>query len=141
MPKGVPLEPGARALAVHVEDHPLEYGAFQGEIPTGQYGAGTVEIFDHGTYELLEEKRSGQLTFELRGNRLQGRWSLVPAHLDGKEQNWLLIKGHDGEEHAAAGPHLRADARDARVRASPRERVGLRGEVRRVPRARVRPRR
>src|SRR5438034_7960552 len=102
VPKGVPLEPGEKALAVHVEDHPLEYGSFHGEIPQGQYGAGTVEIWDEGTYELLEEKRNGQLTFELRGRRLQGRWSLVPAHLDGKEQNWLLIKGHDGEEHGAA---------------------------------------
>jgi bifunctional non-homologous end joining protein LigD len=95
VPKGVPLEPGARSLAVHVEDHPLEYATFHGEIPQGQYGAGTVEIWDHGTYELLEEKRNGQLTFELHGSRLHGRWTLVPAHLDGKEENWLLIKGHD----------------------------------------------
>jgi bifunctional non-homologous end joining protein LigD len=98
VPKGVPLEPGARALAVHVEDHPLEYGSFEGEIPAGQYGAGTVEIWDDGTYELLEEKRNGQLTFELHGRRLHGRWTLVPAHLDGKEENWLLIKGHDEDE-------------------------------------------
>ncbi len=100
VPKGVPLEAGARALAVHVEDHPLEYASFHGEIPQGQYGAGDVEIWDHGTCELLEEKPDGRLTFELRGTRLQGRWSLVPAHLDGKEQNWLLIKGHDDEERA-----------------------------------------
>jgi bifunctional non-homologous end joining protein LigD len=99
VPKGVPLEPAARALAVHVEDHPLEYAKFHGEIPKGQYGAGSVEIFDTGTYDLLEEKRNGQLTFELHGKRLKGRWTLVPAHLDGKEQNWLLIKGHDdGDE-------------------------------------------
>jgi bifunctional non-homologous end joining protein LigD len=95
VPKGVPVEPGTKALAVHVEDHPLEYATFHGEIPSGQYGAGTVEIWDHGTYELLEEKRNGQLTFELHGERLHGRYTLVPAHLDGKEQNWLLIKGHD----------------------------------------------
>jgi bifunctional non-homologous end joining protein LigD len=98
VPKGVPLEPGGKALAVHVEDHPLEYATFHGEIPAGQYGAGSVEIWDNGTYELLEEKRNGQLTFELHGTRLQGRWSLVPAHMDGKEQNWLLIKRHDGDE-------------------------------------------
>jgi len=95
VPKGVPLEPGAKALAVHVEDHPLEYASFHGEIPQGQYGAGTVEIWDDGTYELLEEKRNGQLTFELHGRRLHGRYTLVPAHLDGKEENWLLIKRHD----------------------------------------------
>ncbi len=95
VPKGVPLEPGARSLAVHVEDHPLEYATFHGEIPAGQYGAGTVEVWDNGTYELLEEKRSGQLTVRLHGTRLNGRWTLVPASLDGKEENWLLIKGHD----------------------------------------------
>ena len=95
VPKGVPLEPGARSLAVHVEDHPLEYATFHGEIPAGQYGAGTVEIWDNGTYELLEEKRNGQLTVRLHGTRLNGRWTLVPARLDGKEENWLLIKGHD----------------------------------------------
>ena len=100
VPKGVPLEPGGRALAVHVEDHPLEYASFHGEIPRGQYGAGTVELWDSGTYELLEEKPDGRLTVELHGSRLRGRWSLVPAHLDGKEQNWLLIKGHDEEERA-----------------------------------------
>jgi bifunctional non-homologous end joining protein LigD len=95
VPKGVPLEPGARSLAVHVEDHPLEYATFHGEIPKGQYGGGTVEIWDNGTYELLEEKRNGQLTVRLHGTRLNGRWTLVPAHLDGKEENWLLIKGRD----------------------------------------------
>jgi bifunctional non-homologous end joining protein LigD len=101
VPKGVPLEPGAKALAVHVEDHPLEYAKFHGEIPKGQYGGGTVEIFDNGTYDLLEEKPNGQLTFDLHGKKLKGRWSLVPAHMDGKEQNWLLIKRSDeDEEHA-----------------------------------------
>ncbi|HEX6761406.1 MAG TPA: DNA ligase D [Gaiellaceae bacterium] len=99
VPKGVPLEPGARALAVHVEDHPLEYATFHGEIPKGQYGAGSVEIWDEGTYELVEEKPNGQLTVRLRGRRLDGEWTLVPAHLDGKERNWLLIRrsGGDGE--------------------------------------------
>jgi bifunctional non-homologous end joining protein LigD len=99
VPKGVPLEPGARALAVHVEDHPLEYATFAGEIQAGQYGAGTVEIWDHGTYELVEEKGNGQLTVRLDGDRLKGVWTLVPAHLDGKEENWLLIRrrDHDAE--------------------------------------------
>ncbi len=97
VPKGVPLEPGAKVLAVHVEDHPLAYATFHGEIPKGQYGAGSVEIWDSGTYELLEEKRDGQLTFRLHGKRLHGTWSLVPAHMDGKEQNWLLIRRGDPE--------------------------------------------
>jgi bifunctional non-homologous end joining protein LigD len=95
VPKGVPLEPGTRALAVHVEDHPLDYATFAGEIPAGQYGAGTVEIWDDGTYELLEEKPNGQLTVRLAGTRLEGVWTLVPAHLDGKEENWLLIRRSD----------------------------------------------
>src|SRR6185436_15751084 len=92
VPKGVPTEPGAKALAVHVEDHPLDYAGFAGEIPKGQYGAGTVELWDTGTYELLEEKRDGGLTFRLHGTRFEGVWTLVPARMDGKEQNWLLIK-------------------------------------------------
>jgi bifunctional non-homologous end joining protein LigD len=102
VPKGVPLEPGGRSLAVHVEDHPLEYAGFHGEIPQGQYGAGSVEIWDNGTYELVEEKANGQLTVHLSGARLNGIWTLVPAHLDGKEENWLLIRRRDGEPGAPA---------------------------------------
>jgi bifunctional non-homologous end joining protein LigD len=104
VPKGVPLEPGERALAVHVEDHPLAYATFHGEIPQGSYGAGSVEIWDNGTYELLEEKPDGRLTFALHGERLRGTWSLVPAHMDGKEQNWLLIKRHDDDGTPAGAP-------------------------------------
>jgi bifunctional non-homologous end joining protein LigD len=103
VPKGIPLEPGARRLAVHVEDHPLDYAQFEGEIPAGQYGAGTVEIWDRGTYELLEEKRDGGLTVHLDGNRLQGTWTLVPAKLSGEEENWLLIRKRD-EALSAARP-------------------------------------
>jgi bifunctional non-homologous end joining protein LigD len=95
VPKGVPLELGQRALAVHVEDHPLDYATFAGEIPKGNYGAGTVEIWDSGTYELVEEKRDGGLTVRLHGTRLDGTWTLIPAHLDGKEQNWLLMRKRD----------------------------------------------
>jgi bifunctional non-homologous end joining protein LigD len=95
VPKGVPLEPGEQHLAVHVEDHPLEYGSFEGEIPKGNYGAGTVEIWDRGTYELLEEKRDGGLTARLHGERLEGTWALVPAHLSGDEKNWLILRKRD----------------------------------------------
>ena len=95
VPKGVPLEPGVRALAVHVEDHPLDYGGFEGEIPKGQYGAGSVEIWDSGTYDLVEEKPDGGVTVRLHGKRLDGTWTLIPAHLDGKEQNWLLVRKKD----------------------------------------------
>ena len=97
VPKGVPLEPGERALAVHVEDHPLDYASFEGEIPKGEYGAGTVEIWDSGTYELVEEKPDGGLTVRLHGKRLEGTWTLVPAHLDGDERNWLLLRKREPE--------------------------------------------
>jgi bifunctional non-homologous end joining protein LigD len=102
VPKGVPLEPGEQHLAVHVEDHPLDYGSFEGEIPKGNYGAGTVEIWDHGTYELLEEKKDGGLTVRLHGKRLEGTWALVPAHLSGDEKNWLILRKR--EEGAAKAP-------------------------------------
>jgi bifunctional non-homologous end joining protein LigD len=97
VPKGVPLEPGEQRLAVHVEDHPLEYASFEGEIPKGEYGAGQVDIWDSGTYELLDEKRDGGLTVRLHGKRLEGTWALVPARLDGNPKNWLLLrKREDG---------------------------------------------
>jgi bifunctional non-homologous end joining protein LigD len=104
VPKGIPLEPGQRALAVHVEDHPLEYANFEGEIPKGEYGAGLVEIWDRGTYELVEEKRDGGLTVRLHGERLDGTWALVPAKLDGNPKNWLLLKKR---EEGTAEPRKR----------------------------------
>ena len=112
VPKGVPLEPGQQHLAVHVEDHPLDYATFEGEIPKGQYGAGTVEIWDSGTYELLEEKRGGGLTVRLHGKRLEGTWGLIPAKLSGDEKNWLMIrKREDGA--VPAGSRLCLDSHAA----------------------------
>jgi bifunctional non-homologous end joining protein LigD len=104
VPKGIPLEPGQRALAVHVEDHPLEYAKFEGEIPKGEYGAGLVEIWDKGTYELLEEKKNGGLTVRLHGKRLDGTWTLVPAKLDGNPKNWLILRKR---EDGSAAPRKR----------------------------------
>jgi bifunctional non-homologous end joining protein LigD len=104
VPKGPPLEPGQQHLAVHVEDHPLEYASFEGEIPKGQYGAGTVEIWDSGTYELLEEKPDGGLTIRLHGKRLNGTYALVPAHLSGDEKNWLIVRKKDDDAGAARTP-------------------------------------
>ncbi len=95
VPKGVPLEPGQQHLAVHVEDHPLDYATFEGEIPKGEYGAGTVEIWDSGTYELVEEKKNGGLTVRLHGKRLQGTYALVPAKLNGDPKNWLIVRKRD----------------------------------------------
>ncbi len=97
VPKGVPLEPGEQHLAVHVEDHPLTYATFEGEIPAGNYGAGTVEIWDHGTYELVEEKANGGLTVRLNGERLNGLWTLIPAKLGGNAKNWLIVKKKEEE--------------------------------------------
>ncbi|HVS84651.1 MAG TPA: DNA ligase D [Gaiellaceae bacterium] len=102
VPKGVPLEPGQQHLAVHVEDHPLDYASFEGEIPKGNYGAGTVEIWDRGSYELLEEKPDGGMTVRLDGERLRGTWALVPAHLSGDEKNWLILRKREETAPAAA---------------------------------------
>src|SRR4029078_1266389 len=103
VPKGVPLETGQRNLAVHVEDHPLDYAGFEGEIPERQYGAGTVEIWDSGTYELLEEKPDGGLTVRLDGERPQGGWRLGAPRLSGEEKNWLLIRKRDDAPPKARG--------------------------------------
>ena len=104
VPKGVPLEPGQQHLAVHVEDHPLEYATFEGEIPKGQYGAGSVEIWDNGTYELLEEKKDGGLTVRLHGKRLEGTYALVPAKLSGDPKNWLILRKKDESAPASRKP-------------------------------------
>src|SRR3954466_16318248 len=87
VPKGVPLEPGEQHLAVHVEDHPLEYATFEKGIPKGRYGAGTVEVWERGPYEPVKSKKNGRLTVRLHGSKLQGTWSLVPAHLSVDEEN------------------------------------------------------
>jgi bifunctional non-homologous end joining protein LigD len=87
IPKGPPLEPGVRRLSVQVEDHPVDYIDFAGEIPQGEYGAGMVEIWDSGTFD-LEEETVDRLEFSLRGKKLYGSYVLI--HTDGK--NWLLIR-------------------------------------------------
>ncbi|MGL6280267.1 MAG: DNA polymerase ligase N-terminal domain-containing protein, partial [Gaiella sp.] len=106
VPKGIPLDRGARHLAVQVEDHPLDYATFAGVIPAGQYGAGTVELWDRGTYEVVERKPDGGLTFRLQGERLHGVWTLVPAHLEGKAENWLLLRKDAGPERCSWEPML-----------------------------------
>ena len=87
VPKEPPVAPGVKRLAVEVEDHDLDHIGFEGEIPEGEYGAGTVEIWDDGTYDLLSEHgRRLKLTFQ--GRRLRGEYVLVP--LEGK--NWLFFR-------------------------------------------------
>jgi bifunctional non-homologous end joining protein LigD len=100
--KGPSYYPGDKRLAVQVEDHPIEYGGFEGTIPKGQYGGGTVMVWDFGEWEPLGDfdqgLKDGSLKFELRGTKLKGKWALVRMHghdeRDGKA-NWLLIKEKD----------------------------------------------
>jgi bifunctional non-homologous end joining protein LigD len=99
--KGPSLDPHERRLAVEVEDHPLDYGEFEGIIPKGQYGGGTVMLWDEGTWEPLEDPHvgleKGKLAFLLHGERLQGEWALVRMHTPQEKtrHNWLLIKKDD----------------------------------------------
>lgn len=103
VPKGPSENPEDKRLAVHVEDHPVEYGAFEGTIPKGQYGGGTVMLWDRGTWQPHgdpdEGMESGKLSFELHGKRLKGNWALVRMRGRSKKEkgdNWLLIKEKDG---------------------------------------------
>nr|WP_249156764.1 DNA ligase D [Bradyrhizobium diazoefficiens] len=104
--KGPSLDPHDKRLAVEVEDHPLDYGDFEGTIPEGQYGGGTVMLWDRGTWEADDPEagfRKGDLKFTLHGDKLQGSWVLVRMRNRGGEKrtNWLLIKHRD--EHAREG--------------------------------------
>ena len=102
VPKGPSLDPGEKRLAVHVEDHPIDYGDFEGIIPKGQYGGGTVLLWDRGTWtpegDPVAAYKKGSLKFRLDGEKLHGRWALV--RMGGRNQeegheNWLLIKEKD----------------------------------------------
>src|SRR5947207_427981 len=105
--RGPSLDPHDKRLAVEVEDHPLDYGDFEGTIPEGQYGGGTVMLWDRGTWESDDPERGfkkGDLKFTLHGDKLQGSWVLVRMRGDrygGKRTNWLLIKHRD--EYAREG--------------------------------------
>jgi len=99
VPKGPSRDPSIKHLAVEVEDHPLSYGSFEGTIPEGHYGAGTVAIWDEGTWSTegsaAQQIGDGHLRFELHGSRLRGRWSLVRTRMQAGKPQWLLIKGDD----------------------------------------------
>jgi bifunctional non-homologous end joining protein LigD len=103
VPKGPSYDPKVRRLAMEVEDHPIEYNTFEGTIPQGEYGGGTVMLWDRGTYEaedgggvesLREGYARGDLKFVLHGKRLHGGWVLVRMQRPGRPQ-WLLIKHRD----------------------------------------------
>src|SRR5512133_3065595 len=103
--RGPSLDPKVKRLAVEVEDHPLEYGDFEGTIPKGEYGGGTVMLWDRGFWvtedggDADRALRKGELKFTLAGEKLKGSWVIVRMRQDrehGKRKNWLLIKHRDG---------------------------------------------
>jgi DNA ligase D-like protein (predicted 3'-phosphoesterase) len=109
VPKGPSMDPSVKRLAVQVEDHPIGYATFEGTIPEGQYGGGTVKIWDHGTYEsLMADKaepqtagqaiEAGRIEFVMHGERLKGKFALIKMKARGRgKPQWLLIKMRDSE--------------------------------------------
>jgi len=101
VPKGPSLDPALKHFAAHVEDHPLEYGDFEGNIPKGEYGGGSVMLWDRGTFELIGEESGaaqiarGDLKFRLHGEKLSGTWAIVHMKNRGKGNEWLIIKKKD----------------------------------------------
>ncbi|OZI43730.1 DNA ligase D [Bordetella genomosp. 5] len=132
VPKGPTYDPTVKRMAVQVEDHPIAYNQFEGEIPKGQYGAGKVIIWDEGIWQPLSDPRKGyrdgHLKFELHGSKLHGRWALVRMKGKGEKQvPWLLIK----EKDALAKP----ESEFSLVDEYPDSVVPLRGEPRKAPAA------
>lgn len=134
VPKGPSLDPGERRLAVHVEDHPIEYGDFEGVIPKGEYGGGTVLVWDQGTWFPVGDAdagyRKGHLRFRLLGHKLHGTWNLVRTGKpdgDGGKENWLLIKSDDEfrstDDPIKARPESVLTGRDLKQVEAQRDRV------------------
>ncbi|MDR3413512.1 MAG: DNA polymerase ligase N-terminal domain-containing protein [Formivibrio sp.] len=135
VPKGPSLDPQDKRLAIHVEDHPLSYAAFEGRIPRGQYGAGDVIVWDQGIWQPhddpLKAYASGKLKFSLVGEKLSGDWTLVRTRLKGSgdKDHWLLIKERDelarpSSEYSiveAQPQSVITGALLARVKANPRD--------------------
>lgn len=117
VPKGPTLDPTLKHFAAHVEDHPVEYGDFEGNIPKGNYGAGSVMLWDYGTFELLggvageEQIKRGDLKFRLHGEKLNGDFALVQMKGRGKGNEWLILKKRD--EFAQEGWDVEAHATSA----------------------------
>lgn len=110
VPKGPSLRVGEKRLAVEVEDHPLSYAGFEGDIPQGHYGAGHVDVFDHGSWacegDPLQALAAGKIDFVLHGQRLSGGWKLVRTAMKGRQVQWLLIKRDDAEARDAEADDL-----------------------------------
>lgn len=110
VPKGPSLRVGEKRLAVEVEDHPLSYAGFEGDIPEGHYGAGHVDVFDHGSWacegDPLQALAAGKIDFVLHGQRLAGSWKLVRTAMKGRQVQWLLIKRDDEQARDAEADDL-----------------------------------
>ncbi|HKO51689.1 MAG TPA: DNA ligase D [Polyangiaceae bacterium] len=118
IPKGPTLDPNVKRLAVQTEDHPLEYGVFEGTIPDGEYGGGTVMVWDRGTWEpdgdAEQAYKKGHLSFQLHGEKLTGGWHLVKTQRPGQKQNtWLLFKAKDDAAKAGDTTLLEKKAKSA----------------------------
>ena len=117
IPKGPSLDPKVRRLAVHVEDHPLDYATFEGSIPEGHYGAGDVIVWDRGVWEPEGDPHlayaKGKLRFRLRGEKLAGVWNLFRTSMGGKKEQWMLIKSNDGEARSEADYDILEDKPDS----------------------------
>lgn len=132
VPKGFPNIKGDRRLAMQVEDHPINYGGFEGTIPPGNYGAGTVMLWDFGTYNVLEKKPldaldAGKLPLELVGKKLKGRWTLVRMKpKDGETKiSWLMIKSEENSKPISAA----ADDKSAKSGKTMKQIAGANGKV------------
>src|SRR5699024_2727816 len=115
VPKGPSTDPSDKRLAIPTEDHPLDYAGFEGEIPEGQYGAGTVMVWDKGTFENIKEQdgkkvplakcyENGQIEVSLKGEKIWGGYALVLTDSDKMDGNWLLIKMDNGQADARRKP-------------------------------------
>ena len=124
VPRGFSYDPAVKHLAVHTEDHPLRYRTFEGVIPKGEYGAGTMLIWDHGSYEVVKAPDlaaglgAGEVKVILRGHRLRGEWHLVRTNADRDE--WLLFKTRDRYARNAADPVPTVDPARVRPASLPR---------------------
>ncbi|ACC70170.1 DNA ligase D [Paraburkholderia phymatum] len=141
VPKGPSLDPSVKRLAVHVEDHPIEYGSFEGDIPEGNYGAGSVIVWDRGTWEPVggeagarDAYAAGKLKFHLKGHKLHGGWTLVRSHMrgSGDKEQWLLIKERDDEARSEADFDVLEQRQGSVLSDAPGARGGAKGAARPV---------
>jgi bifunctional non-homologous end joining protein LigD len=126
VPKGPSMDPAEKRLAVETEDHPIDYGSFEGVIPKGNYGAGKVIIWDNGTYEMVDPAtpeagwKKGKLHFVLKGKKLKGEWVLVRGSRDPRQ--WIFFKVRD--QHASADASITQDRPESVVSGKLVEEIG-----------------